>query len=63
LPFPTKIKKEGAGAPFGNSNNQSEFPPKARVDTPAGASDNVANGDQAERGQSQDSGQNNGGNQ
>lgn len=62
LPFPTKIKREGPGAPAGNSNNQSEFPPKARVDTPAGSSDNVANGDQAERGQNQDSGQNNGGN-
>jgi len=56
LPFPTKIKKElgGPGAPPGNSNNQSSQPPKARVDTPAGASDPRASGDQAERGQNQD---------
>lgn len=56
LPFPTKIKKElgGPGAPPGNSNNQSSQPPKARVDTPEGASDPRASGDQAERGQNQD---------
>lgn len=64
LPFPTKIKKENeGGAPPMNSNNQSAFPSRARVDTPSGASDTVASGDQAERGQNQDSGQNNGGNQ
>lgn len=55
LPFPTKIQKENTGgAPPMNSNNQSAFPPKARVDTPAGASDNVAVGDQAERGEGQE---------
>lgn len=56
LPFPTKIKKElgGAGAPPGNSNNQSSQPPNARVDTPSGASDPRSSGDQAERGQNQD---------
>jgi PBSX family phage portal protein len=61
LPFPTKLKKEqnpGPGAPSGNSNNQSAFPPNARVDTPAGASDPRVSGDQAERGQNQDTGGN-----
>lgn len=56
LPFPTKIKKEGPGAPPMNSNNQSSAPPRARVDTPAGASDANATGDRAERGQQQDAG-------
>lgn len=64
LPFPTKIQKQNTGgAPPMNNNNQSAFPPKARVDTPAGASDTVANGDQAERGQNQDSGESNTGGQ
>ena len=58
LPFPTKIKKEGAGAPIGNSNNASAIPPKSRADagsTPPGIQ---GSGDQKERGQAQDSGQN-----
>ena len=55
LPFPTKIKKEsGAGAPIGNSNNQSSQPRNARSDTPEGASDPRQSGDQAERGENQD---------
>jgi PBSX family phage portal protein len=56
LPFPTKIKKEqtGAGAPVGNSNNQASQPRNARSDTPEGASDPRASGDQAERGEVQD---------
>lgn len=62
LPFPTKIKKEqnpGPGAPVGNNNNQSSAPPRARVDTPEGSSDPRMSGDQAERGQNQDTGGNN----
>lgn len=58
LPFPTKVKKEGAGAPVGNSNNASSIPPKSRSDagsTPTGVQ---GSGDQKERGQSQDSGDN-----
>ena len=58
LPFPTKIKKEGPGAPPMNSNNQSSAPPRARVDTPAGASDANANGERSERGEQQDAGRN-----
>jgi hypothetical protein len=58
LPFPTKVKKEGSGAPVGNSNNASSIPPKSRSDagsTPTGVQ---GSGDQKERGQSQDSGDN-----
>ena len=55
LPFPTKIKKESnAGAPIGNSNNQSSQPRNARSDTPEGSSDPRQSGDQAERGENQD---------
>ena len=56
LPFPTKIKKDqpGPGAPVGNSNNISSQPRNARSDTPEGSSDPRASGDQAERGQVQD---------
>lgn len=60
LPFPTKVKKEGAGAPVGNSNNASSMPPRSRSDagtTPAGVQ---GSGDQNERGQNQDSGDNTG---
>jgi PBSX family phage portal protein len=64
LPFPTKLKAElssgKGGAPAGNTNNQSAFPPRARSDTPAGSSDPRETGDQAERGQRQDEGGNNG---
>jgi PBSX family phage portal protein len=56
LPFPTKIKKEGPGAPPMNSNNQSSAPPRARSDTPAGASDVNEVGGRAERGEQQDAG-------
>lgn len=58
LPFPTKVKKDGAGAPAGNSNNSSSYPPRSRSDagsTPPGVQ---GTGDQAERGQNQDSGEN-----
>ncbi len=59
LPFPTKVKKEaGTGAPVGNSNNAAAIPPKSRSDagtTPTGVQ---GSGDQKERGQSQDSGDN-----
>jgi PBSX family phage portal protein len=58
LPFPTKVKKEGSGAPVGNSNNAASIPPKSRSDagtTPTGVQ---GSGDQKERGQSQDSGDN-----
>ena len=56
LPFPTKIKKEqsGPGAPVGNSNNISSQPRNSRSDTPEGSSDPRASGDQAERGEVQD---------
>ena len=56
LPFPTKIKKDqpGPGAPVGNSNNISAQPRNARSDTPEGSSDPRESGDQAERGQVQD---------
>jgi PBSX family phage portal protein len=56
LPFPTKIKKEGPGAPPMNSNNQSSAPPRARVDTPEGASSVSDTGGRAERGERQDAG-------
>jgi PBSX family phage portal protein len=58
LPYPTKVKQESAGAPVGNSNNAASNPPKSRSDsgaTPSGVQDS---GDQKERGQSQDSGDN-----
>jgi capsid portal protein len=58
LPYPTKVKKEGAGAPIGNSNNASSNPPRSRSDsgeTPTGVREA---GDQAERGQNQDSNDN-----
>ena len=58
LPFPTNVKKEGSGAPIGNSNNAASIPPKSRSDagsTPTGVQ---GSGDQKERGQGQDSGDN-----
>jgi len=57
LPFPSKVKKEqsGPGAPIGNSNNAASQPRNARSDTPEGASDPRESGDQAERGENQDS--------
>jgi PBSX family phage portal protein len=58
LPYPTKVKKEGAGAPVGNSNNASSLPPKARSDSGATPTGIQGSGDQKERGQSQDSGDN-----
>jgi PBSX family phage portal protein len=58
LPFPTKIKQENAGAPVGNSNNASSNPPKSRSDSGATPSGVQGSGDQKERGQSQDSGDN-----
>lgn len=59
LPFPTKIKKEdSAGAPIGNSNNAASNPPKSRSDSGATPSGVQGTGDQKERGQSQDSGDN-----
>lgn len=58
LPFPTKVKKEGAGAPVGNSNNASSNPPKSRSDAGEIATGSREAGDQAERGQNQDSGDN-----
>ena len=59
LPYPTKAKMEsgtqsGPGAPDGNTNNASAFPPRARADSPGGTSDPRESGDQAERGQNQD---------
>ena len=56
LPFPTKIKKEsaGPGAPAGNSNNITSQPRNAISDTRQGSSDPRDTGDQAERGQAQD---------
>lgn len=61
LPFPTKLKAQmeqsRGGAPAGNSNNQSTFPPRARVDTPSGSTDPRESGDQAERGEAQDQGE------
>lgn len=59
LPYPTKVKKEdSAGAPMGNSNNASSNPPKSRTDSGAEPSGVRESGDQAERGQNQDSGDN-----
>ena len=58
LPFPTKVKKEGAGAPVGNSNNASTIPPKSRSDAGSTPSGIQGSGDQKERGQAQDSGDN-----
>jgi hypothetical protein len=54
LPFPTKVKKEGPGAPAGNSNNASAFPAKSPSDRQDSPSGDRQNGDQAERGQNQD---------
>lgn len=53
LPFPTKNKNLGGGAPAGNSNNQSAFPPRASTDGANKPTGDTANGDQAERGQNQ----------
>lgn len=59
LPYPTKVKKEdSAGAPIGNSNNASSNPPKSRTDSGAEPSGARESGDQSERGQNQDSGDN-----
>jgi PBSX family phage portal protein len=59
LPFPTKVKKEdSAGAPVGNSNNAASNPPKSRADSGAEPTGSRESGDQAERGQNQDSGDN-----
>jgi PBSX family phage portal protein len=59
LPYPTKVKKENnAGAPVGNSNNASSLPPKSRSDAGSTPSGVQGSGDQAERGQNQDSGDN-----
>ena len=58
LPFPTIIKQENAGAPVGNSNNAASNPPKSRSDSGATPSGVQGSGDQKERGQSQDSGDN-----
>lgn len=58
LPFPTKVKQQGAGAPVGNSNNAASNPPRSRTDSGAVASGARDVGDQAERGQNQDSGDN-----
>lgn len=58
LPFPTKVKKEDAGAPIGNSNSSASNPPKSRTDSGAIAIGSRETGDQAERGQNQDSGDN-----
>lgn len=60
LPFPTKVKKEGTGAPVGNSNNASSMPPRSRSDAGATPSGVQGSGDQNERGQNQDSGDNTG---
>jgi PBSX family phage portal protein len=58
LPYPTKVNKEGAGAPVGNSNNASSNPPKSRTDSGAVPTGSRESGDQAERGENQDSGEN-----
>jgi PBSX family phage portal protein len=59
LPYPTKVKKEdSAGAPVGNSNNAASNPPKSRADSGAEPTGSRESGDQAERGQNQDSGDN-----
>jgi PBSX family phage portal protein len=54
LPFPTKNKPAGPGAPFGNSNNDAVAPRKARADSEGSTSDPREQGDQAERGANQD---------
>ena len=58
LPYPTKVKQESAGAPVGNSNNAASNPPKSRSDSGATPTGVQGSGDQKERGQSQDSGDN-----
>lgn len=60
LPYPTKIKQEnsGPGAPVGNSNNAASNPPKARSDSGQMPTGIRESGDQNERGQNQDSGDN-----
>jgi PBSX family phage portal protein len=58
LPYPTNVKKEGAGAPVGNSNNAAAIPPKSRSDAGTTPSGVQGSGDQKERGQAQDSGDN-----
>ena len=60
LPFPTKVKQEnsGVGAPVGNSNNAASNPPKSRSDSGATPTGVQGSGDQNERGQNQDSGDN-----
>lgn len=58
LPYPTKVKKEDSGAPLGNSNNAASEPPKARSDSGATPTGVQGSGDQKERGQNQDSGDN-----
>jgi len=58
LPYPTRIKQEGAGAPVGNSNNSAANPPKSRSDSGGLPEGTRESGDQNERGQNQDSGNN-----
>lgn len=58
LPYPTRATKEGPGAPVGNSNNAASNPPRSRTDSGETPSGSRESGDQAERGQNQDSGDN-----
>lgn len=58
LPFPTKVKKEGAGAPVGNSNNAASNPPRSSSDSGRTPTSAREAGDQAERGENQDNGTN-----
>lgn len=58
LPYPTKVKQESAGAPFGNANSAASNPPKSRSDSGETPSGVQGSGDQKERGQNQDSGDN-----
>lgn len=58
LPYPTKVKKDEAGAPFGNSNSAASNPPRSRSDAGSTPSGVQSSGDQNERGQNQDSGDN-----
>lgn len=58
LPYPTNVKKESGGAPVGNSNNAAAIPPKSRSDAGSTPSGVQGTGDQKERGQAQDSGDN-----
>ena len=60
LPYPTnaKIESSGSGAPFGNTNSAASNPPKSRSDSGETPSGVQGSGDQKERGQSQDSGDN-----